>query len=65
MYVCMYVCHLEILYTLYRVHNLCTLLFYSQMHFFNLLIDLTNNLYFHWRHQTGLSVLFISIIFFL
>ena len=39
-------CHLEILYTLYRVHNLCTLLFYSQMHFFNLLIDLTNNLIF-------------------
>ena len=39
-------CHLGILYTLYRVHNLCTLLFYSQMHFFNLLIDLTNNLIF-------------------
>ena len=38
--------HLEILYTLYRVHNLCTLLFYSQIHFFNLLIDLTNHLIF-------------------
>ena len=33
-------CHFEI-HILYRVHNLCTLLFYSQMHFFNLLIDLT------------------------
>ena len=39
-------CHLEIHYTLYRVHNVCTLLFYSQMHFFNLLIDLTNTLIF-------------------
>ena len=39
-------CHLEVHYTLYRVHNVCTLLFYSQMHFFNLLIDLTNNLIF-------------------
>ena len=28
-------------YILYTVHNLCTLLFYSQMLFFNLLIDLT------------------------
>ena len=34
-------CLLEIHYTLYRIHNWCILLFYSQMHFFNLLIILT------------------------